>query len=93
MEINIAHWEEEYHTDQEIIEFSEKEPFKVFSCDDGRIAIGGKILSKEEAEKLDEQARFLKDVHENPKAFRIAIKIANVVDFLNPLNWFARNRN
>jgi hypothetical protein len=74
---------DEHLSDQQIIELSKKNPLEVFSCEDGRIALDGKILSKEEAQAL-------KDYHQNPKAFRFALKIANAIDLLNPLLWFKK---
>lgn len=72
---------DEHLSDQQIIELSKRKPHEIFSCEDGRIAFAGKILSKEEAQAL-------KDFHQNPKAFRLALKISNTIDLLNPLRWF-----
>jgi hypothetical protein len=84
---------EEHLSDQQIIELSKKKPHEVFSCEDGRVAIGGRILAKEEAQQLEQQAQALKDFQENPKAAHLALKIANAIDLFNPRLWFKNKKH
>lgn len=72
---------DEHLTDQQVIELSKKNPHQVYSCEDGRMVVAGKIFTKEKAQAL-------KDYQENPKAVRFAMKVAKAIDLINPWLWF-----
>jgi hypothetical protein len=74
---------DEHLTDQQLIDLSIKNPLEVFSCEDGRTAFGGKIYSREEAQ-------FISDIQQHPRAARLIIKTFDLIHWLNPLHWFKK---